>query len=119
MKIMFDLFHRFSSLSHNFASLFMTLIPKVKNPYSFEDFRPISLVGSLYKLLSKGLANKIDLVMVKLISPNHSAYLKGIFLVNNVVVVNEVVDFFKQFKKVPSSLKLTLGKFSILLAGYF
>lgn len=65
MRIMFDEFNCFASLPRNFASFFMTLIPKVKNPYTLGDFWPISLLGSLYKLVSKVLAKRLWLVMDK------------------------------------------------------
>ena len=37
----------------------IALIPKIGKPERLEDFRPISLVGSLYKVLSKVLANRL------------------------------------------------------------
>jgi hypothetical protein len=36
---------------------FITLIPKKVNASNIRDFRPISLIGSVYKLLAKVLAN--------------------------------------------------------------
>jgi len=38
---------------------FITLIPKCKNPLKLGDFRPISLVGCIYKILAKILANRL------------------------------------------------------------
>jgi len=35
---------------------FLCLIPKVDNPQQLNDFRPISLVGCLYKIISKALS---------------------------------------------------------------
>ncbi|MCH84850.1 RNA-directed DNA polymerase (Reverse transcriptase) [Trifolium medium] len=60
------------------------------------DFRPISLLGSLYKLLAKVRLSK---VMDSIISSNQSAFIKGRFLGDGVVVVNEVVDLAKRSKK--------------------
>lgn len=70
VMIMFDEFHYFASLSHNFDSYFVTLIPKVKNHSYLGDIRSISLFGSLYKLVVKVLAQCLGSVMDKLISPN-------------------------------------------------
>nr|GEZ25651.1 RNA-directed DNA polymerase, eukaryota, reverse transcriptase zinc-binding domain protein [Tanacetum cinerariifolium] len=40
-------------------SSFITLIPKVPNANMVKDFRPISLIGSLYKVIAKVLANRL------------------------------------------------------------
>ena len=46
-------------------SSFLCLIPKVENPQQLDDFRPISLVGCLYKILSKALSLRLlDSVLV-------------------------------------------------------
>ena len=38
---------------------FIALIPKKPNAVNIRDFRPISLIGSIYKLLAKVLANRL------------------------------------------------------------
>jgi len=38
---------------------FITLIEKVVSPQRLNDFRPISLVGCMYKVLAKVLANRL------------------------------------------------------------
>jgi hypothetical protein len=48
-------FHMNGKLSKGINSMFITLIPKVDCPQKLHDFRPISLVGSLYKILAKVL----------------------------------------------------------------
>jgi hypothetical protein len=45
-------FHRNGKLTKGLNSTFIALIPKVDNPQKLNDFRPISLVGSLYKILA-------------------------------------------------------------------
>lgn len=96
---MFNQFHCFVSLLQNFSSYFVTLIPNVISPSQFCDFIPISMVGSLYKLVARVLDSRIEKVMDKLISPNQSKFLKGKMLVYNTVVINEVVDLVKRSKK--------------------
>lgn len=50
-------FHRNGKLSKGINTTFIVLIPKVDSPQKLNDFRPISLVGSMYKILAKLLAN--------------------------------------------------------------
>ena len=50
-------FHRNGLVVKDLNTTFIALIPKVKKPISTGDFRPISLVGSMYKILAKVLAN--------------------------------------------------------------
>ena len=52
-------FHRNGRLAKGINSTFIALIPKVDNPHRLNDFRPISLVGSMYKILAKVLANRL------------------------------------------------------------
>ncbi|MCI27595.1 LINE-1 reverse transcriptase like, partial [Trifolium medium] len=93
------LFHSRASLPRNFPSFFITLIPKIDSPLRIGDFRPISLLGSLYKLVAKVLAGRLATVMDKLISRNQSAFIKGRHLVDGVVAVNEIIDLAKKSGK--------------------
>ena len=47
---------------------FLALILKKNDAMNIKDFRPISLIGSVYKLLSKVLANKLKEMLDGLIS---------------------------------------------------
>jgi len=56
-------FHRNDKLTKGIKTTFIALIPKVESSQHLNDFRPISLVGCLYKVLSKVLANCLKMVM--------------------------------------------------------
>ncbi|PNX56231.1 cysteine-rich receptor-like protein kinase, partial [Trifolium pratense] len=58
-------------------STFIALIPKTDSPQRLNDFRPISLVGSLYKILAKVLANRLRQVMGSVISEAQTAFVKN------------------------------------------
>ena len=110
IRIFFDQFHGNGALPRGLLSYFVALIPKVKNPSCVKEFRPISLLGSLYKLLSKVLVARLAKVMNPIISTSQSAFLKGRHLVEGVFIVNEVVDLAKRKKKECLILKVDFEK---------
>ena len=58
--------------SHN--ATFLVLIPKKEGTSDVQDYKPISLVGSLYKIIAKVLANRLKRVMGKLVSNSQNAF---------------------------------------------
>jgi len=96
---MFDQFHANEVLPKGMLAYFVTLIPKISSPLDLKDYRPISLLGCLYKLLSKVLARRLAVVMNSIISQSQSAFFKGRHLVDGVLVVNELVDYAKKSKE--------------------
>jgi hypothetical protein len=77
---------------------FLTLVPKKDHPQGLFDYRPICLIGSLYKTLSKLLANRLKGVLGKLISKCQSVFLPHRQILNRVVVLNEILDLAKRRK---------------------
>jgi len=92
-------FHRNGRLAKGINSTFIALIPKIDSPQRLSDFRPILLVGSLYKILSKVLANRLRSVMDFVISDSQSAFIKGRQILDGILVANEVVDEAHKLKK--------------------
>jgi len=68
VRILFDQFHANEVLPKGLLSYFVALIPKVASPMDLKDFRPISLLGSLYKIVLKVLAKRLAGVMNSIIS---------------------------------------------------
>jgi hypothetical protein len=96
---MFGQFHGIGSIPKCLLSYFVTLIPKVKLPFGLGDFRPISLLGCLYKLIARVLTNRLAKVMNSIIAPTQSAFIKGRNLVDGVVVVNEILGLAKKIRE--------------------
>jgi hypothetical protein len=92
-------FHRNGRLSKGLNSTFIALIPKVDNPQRLNDYRPISLVGSLYKILAKVLANRLRLVIGSVISEPQTAFVKDRQILDGILIANEVVDDARKTKK--------------------
>ena len=56
---------------------FLALIPKKPDAMDVKDFHPISLVGGMYKIISKVLASHLRRVAHSLISDSQNTFVKG------------------------------------------
>jgi hypothetical protein len=62
MRFLVD-FHRSGKLTKGVNSTLIALISKVDSPQRLADFRPISLVGCMYKVLATVLANRLRSIL--------------------------------------------------------
>nr|GEU57276.1 RNA-directed DNA polymerase, eukaryota [Tanacetum cinerariifolium] len=74
-------------------SLFITLIPKSQDAKVIKDFRPISLIGSVYKIAAKILANRLSLVISDLISDVQYAFLANRQILYGPFILNELISW--------------------------
>uniref|UniRef100_A0A2N9EUU7 Reverse transcriptase domain-containing protein n=1 Tax=Fagus sylvatica TaxID=28930 RepID=A0A2N9EUU7_FAGSY len=90
-----NVFHDFH-VSRNFVKslnvTFLALIPKKPGAQECKDFRPISLVTGMYKIIAKVLANRLSGVLPKLISASQNAFVGGRQILDSVLVANESLD---------------------------
>ena len=89
---------------------FITLVPKSSNASVLSDFRPISCCNTIYKLISKILANRLQRVIGELISPNQSAFLKGRIISDVSLLAHELVRDFNKPMGSRLCLKVDLQK---------
>lgn len=120
-----DLLNFFAEFYHNdkltkgLNSTFIALIPKVDNPQRMVDFRPISLVSSVYKILSKVLANRLRRVVGHVVSGSQSAFIKGRQILDGILIANELVDDAKCKKKYLLLFKVNFEKaYVTIMVGY-
>ena len=71
--VVFEEFYQHCKFEKSLNATFIALIPKKNDVSNILDFRPISLVGSLYKILAKVLANRLKVVLDKLISESQNS----------------------------------------------
>jgi len=93
---------------------FICLVPKSKNPQLLGDFRSISLVGCLYKIISKLLSLRRKNVLYKVIDSRQSTFLEGRGLMDSVLVTNEVFEEAKRKKKCCAFFKMDYKWLTIL-----
>nr|GEZ69387.1 RNA-directed DNA polymerase, eukaryota [Tanacetum cinerariifolium] len=73
-------------------SSFIALIPKTQNAKSVKIFRPISLIGSLYKIIAKIMANRLSYVIPDLISNVQSAFISNRQILDGPFILNELLS---------------------------
>uniref|UniRef100_A0A0V0HSB7 Putative ovule protein n=1 Tax=Solanum chacoense TaxID=4108 RepID=A0A0V0HSB7_SOLCH len=57
--------------------VFLALIPKKNRAKELRDYRSISLISSIYKIISKTLAERMKKVIEKIVSKHQMAFIKG------------------------------------------
>ncbi|GKV05277.1 hypothetical protein SLEP1_g17307 [Rubroshorea leprosula] len=103
-------FQEKSKLVKGLNTSFITLVPKVDNSQKIEEYRPISLIGVVYKILAKILANRLKNVLDTIIGEQQMAFLRGRQLMDGVVIANEVVEEAKKKKKKAFLFKIDFEK---------
>ena len=103
-------FHEHVSFVRSLNSTFMVLIPKRGGVEDLKDFRPISLIGSIYKLIAKVLANRLKKVMNKLVNSAQNAFVERRQILDASLIANEVIDLMLKKKEKGVLCKLDIEK---------
>lgn len=99
MQIMYGFYEGIIDLTRvNKANVVM--IPKMKTPEQVGDFRSISIINLIPKLISKVLSNQLRLKMLELISPHQTAFIQGRQISENFVATREVLQHIHSSGKV-------------------
>ncbi|KAK2654077.1 hypothetical protein Ddye_013933 [Dipteronia dyeriana] len=84
-------FHKDCKIVKHLNRTYTALIPKIRKPECIADFRPISLVSSLYKVLSKVLTNRLKNVMSSIIGETQLVFMRQRQIIDSFVIANEII----------------------------
>ncbi|KAK3206960.1 hypothetical protein Dsin_021006 [Dipteronia sinensis] len=103
-------FYKEGSIVEELNNTFITLIPKCGRLETMSDFRPISLVGSMYKVLAKILANRLKSVMDVVIGETQMAFVKKRQIMDSFVIAEEIIHSWRKDNVGGLLLKLDFEK---------
>ncbi|KAG7532469.1 Zinc finger PMZ-type [Arabidopsis thaliana x Arabidopsis arenosa] len=89
----------------------LVLIPKRPGSEELKDFRPISCLNTVYKIISRLLTNRLKPILPDLILPNQTAFVKDRLLLENVLLASEVMQgYHLNSRKARITLKVDIAK---------
>nr|GEY02874.1 RNA-directed DNA polymerase, eukaryota [Tanacetum cinerariifolium] len=104
----------FFFISGNFPkggnSSFISLIPKMQDTKVVKDYRPISLIESLYKIIAKILANRLVGVLGKLVNEVQSACIVNRQILDGPFILDELIHWCHAKKKVTMIFRVDFKK---------
>ena len=84
-------FFTIGNLHKNFNCTLVTLIPKVQNPKTVKEYRPIAFCTMMYKIISKVLTSRLHGVIQSIICESQAGFISGRKIVDNIVLAHELV----------------------------
>ncbi|GJZ98807.1 RNA-directed DNA polymerase, eukaryota [Tanacetum coccineum] len=91
-------------------SSFIALIPKVTDAKFVTDFRPISLIGCIYKVITKVLSFRLASVISDLVSETQSAFVTKRQILDGPFILNEILNWCKLKRKQAMFFKVDFAK---------
>nr|GEX96325.1 RNA-directed DNA polymerase, eukaryota [Tanacetum cinerariifolium] len=91
-------------------SSFITLIAKTPDANTVKDFRPISLIRSIYKIITKILVNHLEVVLRNLVNEVQSAFVADRQILDGLFILNKLFQWCKSKKKQSLVFKVDFEK---------
>lgn len=97
-NMVFDIFREPSKV-RDINETLITLIPKVEQVRNIKHFRPISLCNVSYKVITKLLANRLRLIIGRLVNPCQSSFVPNRQSRDNIIVAQEIFHSMRRKKR--------------------
>ena len=94
----------------SFNSTNIAIIPKVKQPASFSDFRPISLCNMIYKLITKAINMRLQKFIPHIIFLDQGGFVPGREIWEGVVVAHQTLHSINSHQLSSFVIKLDMMK---------
>nr|GEW34336.1 RNA-directed DNA polymerase, eukaryota [Tanacetum cinerariifolium] len=91
-------------------SSFVALILKGPDAKFVSDFHPISLISSIYKVVTKNLANRLSSVILDLVSDVQTTFISNRQILDGLFIINELLSWCKSKKKQAMVFKVDFAK---------
>ena len=85
-------FQRSGIINQSTNASFIVILPKKCQTKKTSDFRPISLITCLYKIIAKVLSGRLRGVLHETIHSTQGVFVQGRQILDAVLIANEIVD---------------------------
>nr|KAJ0203968.1 hypothetical protein LSAT_V11C500292530 [Lactuca sativa] len=103
-------FENHGNIGRGCNASFITLIPKIKDPLTISDYRPISLIGCMYKVIAKVMSIRLKKVIGECIGEVQAAFIEGRNILEGPLIINEMCSWVKKTKDKMLLFKVDFNK---------
>ncbi|CAN1338383.1 Transposon TX1 uncharacterized 149 kDa protein [Linum perenne] len=75
--------------------IWLTLIPKISDPRSMKDLRPIGLCTVAYKIISKIITGHLSQILPRVVNESQNGFIKNRSITDNILLAHELIHHFK------------------------
>ena len=87
-------FFEYSQLPVEWNCTNLALIPKIPNPSTAMDYRPIACCNTLYKGISKLSCSRLREILPNVVHPNQSTFMEGRLIGHNIMICQDLVRLY-------------------------
>ncbi|XP_047268842.1 uncharacterized protein LOC124898822 [Capsicum annuum] len=92
IMVIMQYFHDHQVFEKSLNATYVALIPKKAGETELRDFRLISLISGVYKILAKALAERLKKVIAGLVKKHQMVFIKGRQIMDAALIASECVD---------------------------